>query len=195
MSALYETASADEEQAWRKLLGAHQEQLREWAENYPPTFADKHALVRPRSPASKGETPMPCACTSRPFARPASMVSCRTKAWPMRWRPGSTRRAASRHRRRLSAQRQGLLSSLGRRRQGAAARSALSAFGRCGGTASCADIGSAVQQLDVASVVKASQALSSEIVLPRLIERLMKIAIENAGADRGLLILPSGDEF
>jgi hypothetical protein len=23
----------------------HQEQLREWAENYPPTFADKHALV------------------------------------------------------------------------------------------------------------------------------------------------------
>ncbi|MGP0088454.1 MAG: AAA family ATPase [Xanthobacteraceae bacterium] len=56
-------------------------------------------------------------------------------------------------------------------------------------------IGSPVQHLDVASVVKASQALSSEIVLPKLIERLMKIAIENAGADRGLLILPSGDEY
>ena len=53
----------------------------------------------------------------------------------------------------------------------------------------------AVQHLDVASVVKASQALSSEIVLPKLIEQLMKIAIENAGADRGLLILPSGDEY
>ena len=39
------TASADEQQAWRELLTAHQEQLREWAENYPPTFADKHALV------------------------------------------------------------------------------------------------------------------------------------------------------
>ena len=46
----------------------------------------------------------------------------------------------------------------------------------------------------MASVVKASQALSGEIELPKLIERLMKIAIENAGADRGLLILPSGDE-
>ena len=43
--------------------------------------------------------------------------------------------------------------------------------------------------------MKASQALSSEIVLPKLIERLMTIAIENAGADRGLLILPSGDEY
>ena len=39
------TASADEQQAWRDLPMAHQEQLREWAESYPPTFADKHTLV------------------------------------------------------------------------------------------------------------------------------------------------------
>lgn len=49
--------------------------------------------------------------------------------------------------------------------------------------------GSLVQHLDVASVVKASQALSSEIVLPELIERLVRIAVEHAGAERGLLIL------
>src|SRR6202034_367838 len=55
-------------------------------------------------------------------------------------------------------------------------------------------IGSAVQQLDVATVVKASQAVSSEIVLSKLIERLMTIALENAGADRGLLILPAEDD-
>jgi PAS domain S-box-containing protein len=47
----------------------------------------------------------------------------------------------------------------------------------------------------LASAVKAFQALSSEIELPKLIERLMMVAIENAGADRGLLILPSGDEY
>ena len=47
----------------------------------------------------------------------------------------------------------------------------------------------------LASILSASQALSSEIVLPKLVERLMTIAIENAGADRGLLILPSGDEY
>jgi PAS domain S-box-containing protein len=51
------------------------------------------------------------------------------------------------------------------------------------------------QQLDVASIVKASQAVSSEIELPKLIERLMTIALENAGADRGLLILATGDEY
>jgi PAS domain S-box-containing protein len=56
-------------------------------------------------------------------------------------------------------------------------------------------IGSPVQQLDVASVVKASQAVSSEIVLPKLIERLMTIALENAGADRGLLILPAEADY
>jgi PAS domain S-box-containing protein len=57
-----------------------------------------------------------------------------------------------------------------------------------------ANIGSPVQQLDVATVVKASQALSSEIVLSKLIERLMTIALENAGADRGLLILPTEND-
>jgi PAS domain S-box-containing protein len=57
-----------------------------------------------------------------------------------------------------------------------------------------ANIASSVQQLDVATVVKASQAVSSEIVLSKLIERLMTVAIENAGADRGLLILPAEDD-
>jgi PAS domain S-box-containing protein len=46
-----------------------------------------------------------------------------------------------------------------------------------------------VGQLDVATVVKASQAISSEMILPRLIEKLMRIAVEHAGAERGLLIL------
>ena len=50
-------------------------------------------------------------------------------------------------------------------------------------------------QLDVAAVVKASQALSSEMLLPRMIERLMAIALQNAGANRGLLILPRHNEY
>ncbi|WP_256806254.1 AAA family ATPase [Bradyrhizobium sp. Bra64] len=52
-----------------------------------------------------------------------------------------------------------------------------------------------VQQMDVTTVVKASQAVSSEIELPKLIETLMKIALQNAGADRGLLILARHDDF
>jgi PAS domain S-box-containing protein len=52
-----------------------------------------------------------------------------------------------------------------------------------------------IQQMDVTTVVKASQAVSSEIELPRLIETLMRIALQNAGADRALLIQSRNDEF
>jgi PAS domain S-box-containing protein len=55
--------------------------------------------------------------------------------------------------------------------------------------------GSSGRQLDVAAVVKASQTLSSEMLLPHVIERLMTIALQNAGADRGLLILPHQNDY
>jgi C4-dicarboxylate-specific signal transduction histidine kinase len=48
--------------------------------------------------------------------------------------------------------------------------------------------------IDVATVIKASQALSSEMVLCRLIETVVRVAVEHAGAQRALLILLSGNE-
>ncbi|CAA7614442.1 ATPase [Magnetospirillum sp. LM-5] len=45
------------------------------------------------------------------------------------------------------------------------------------------------QSLDGLSVIKASQAVSGEIALDRLVETLLRITIENAGADRGLLVV------
>jgi PAS domain S-box-containing protein len=56
-------------------------------------------------------------------------------------------------------------------------------------------IGTPIEQLDLATVMKVSQAVSEEIVLEQLIEKLMVIAIEHAGAQRGLLILPFGEEY
>ncbi len=53
----------------------------------------------------------------------------------------------------------------------------------------------ALRQLDVSTVVRASNAVSGEIELPKLIETLMTIALENAGADRGLLILPQVEGY
>jgi len=55
-------------------------------------------------------------------------------------------------------------------------------------------IGAPVERLDVGTVVKASQAVSGEIVLGDLIKTLLRIAVEHAGAERGLLILFPGDE-
>jgi tetratricopeptide (TPR) repeat protein len=43
-----------------------------------------------------------------------------------------------------------------------------------------------VEQLDLATVIKMSQAVSGEMVLEKLIDKLMQSAIEQAGAERGL---------
>jgi predicted ATPase/signal transduction histidine kinase/ActR/RegA family two-component response regulator len=45
------------------------------------------------------------------------------------------------------------------------------------------------QMLDIESVVRASQAISSHLVLGPLLAELMKIIVENAGAERGHLLL------
>ncbi|WP_257460460.1 trifunctional serine/threonine-protein kinase/ATP-binding protein/sensor histidine kinase [Archangium lipolyticum] len=50
-------------------------------------------------------------------------------------------------------------------------------------------------QIDALTVVKAQQAISGEIVLERLASTLMQVATENAGAQRGALLLPGGDSL
>jgi PAS domain S-box-containing protein len=51
------------------------------------------------------------------------------------------------------------------------------------------------EHLDLALVIKLSQAVSGEIVFEKLIDTLMRTAVEHAGAERGLLILARGDEY
>jgi PAS domain S-box-containing protein len=50
-----------------------------------------------------------------------------------------------------------------------------------------------VEHLDLATVIQVSQAVSGEMILEKLIDRLMRAAIEHAGAERGLLISVQGD--
>ncbi|OAD22930.1 Serine/Threonine protein kinase and Signal Transduction Histidine Kinase (STHK) with GAF sensor, partial [Candidatus Thiomargarita nelsonii] len=44
--------------------------------------------------------------------------------------------------------------------------------------------------LDLSSILKASQTMAGEIELGRLLDKLMRIVIENAGAEKGFLLLP-----
>jgi PAS domain S-box-containing protein len=55
-------------------------------------------------------------------------------------------------------------------------------------------IGTSIEHLDLATVMKVSQAVSGEMVLEKLIDTLMRTAIAHAGAERGLLILLRGLE-
>ncbi len=195
VSALYETASADDQQAWRELLRAHREQLREWTENYPPTFADKHTLVS--------------AEIARLEKRDVDAQRLYEQAIHSARENGFVQNEGLAHE--LAAQ-----YNLARGLETAGyahLRSARNCYDRWGAhgkvtqlderyprlreertPTSSATIGPPVGQLDVETVVKASQALSSEMVLPQLIEKLVRIAVEHAGAERGLLILLRGGE-
>ncbi|MDC3952970.1 AAA family ATPase [Polyangium jinanense] len=62
--------------------------------------------------------------------------------------------------------------------------------------ASCDGAGAAPErdvQLDTLTVVKATQAISQEIVLPKLLSTLTRLVIEHAGAQRGTLVLTKNE--
>src|SRR5262245_1072571 len=52
-----------------------------------------------------------------------------------------------------------------------------------------ATIAAPAEHLDLATVIAVSQTVSGEMVLERLLDTLMRTAVEHAGAERGLLIL------
>jgi PAS domain S-box-containing protein len=196
VAALYEKASADEQTGWREILAAHSEQLREWAENYPPTFADKHVLVS--------------AEIARVEGRDLEAMSLYDQAIQSAHENGFVQNEALAYE--VAAR---FYLARGFERHGHAyLRNARNCYDRWGAhgkvkqlderypqlheeripASTTSTIGTPVRQLDVETVVKASQALSSEIVLSKLIEKLMRIAVEHAGAERGLLILLRGEE-
>jgi PAS domain S-box-containing protein len=195
VAALYENATADEQNKWREVLTAHLEQLREWADNYPPTFGDKYAMISAEVARLEGRD----ADAMRLYEQ--AIRSARDNGFVQN--EGLAHEVAARF----------YLARGVETIANAYLRNARSCYLRWGadgkvrqldrlhphlaaaeGNRQTPTIGSPIQQLDVASIVKASQAVSSEIVLPKLIERLMTIALENAGADRGLLILPAEED-
>jgi len=56
-------------------------------------------------------------------------------------------------------------------------------------------IGEPVESLDLATVTRVSEAVSGEIILDKLLDTLMRMAVQQSGAERGLLILCRGDEL
>jgi PAS domain S-box-containing protein len=195
VAVLYEEASADQQSGWHELLTAHREQLREWAENYPPTFSDKYALVSAELARIEGRD----ADAMRLYER--AIQSAREHGFVQN--EGVAHEVAARFyaTRDFETTAHAYLSN---------ARNCYERWGALGKveqldknyprlqqqqppTSTTATIGTPVGQLDVVTVLKASQALSSEILLPKLIEKLMRFAVEHAGAERGLLILLRDD--
>lgn len=50
-------------------------------------------------------------------------------------------------------------------------------------------------RLDLQSILKAAQTLASEMVLETLLEKMMKLVLENAGAQKGYLLIPKDEQW
>jgi PAS domain S-box-containing protein len=195
VATLYEEASADEQIGWRELLTAHREQIREWAENYPPTFADKHELVSAEVARIEGRDADAMRLYEKAIqsARENGFVQNEGVAHEVAARFYAARGVESHAHRCLRDARRCYdhWGAFGKVKQLDETYPRLHEKHLTSSTAST--ISAPVRQLDIETVVKASQALSSEIVLGKLIETLMRIVVEHAGAERGLLILLRGD--
>jgi PAS domain S-box-containing protein len=196
VAALYEKASADEQIGWHDLLTAHREQLRESAENYPPTFADKHTLVSAELARIEGRDRDAMRLYEEAIraARENGFVQnegvANELAAQFYLKRGIEKVAHSYLRdARYCYLRWG---ALGKVKQLDEHYPAIEEQAALRPTAT---IGGSVEQLDLGTVMKASHAVAGEIVLEKLIKTLTMIAVEHAGAERGLLILPHGKEL
>ncbi|MDQ3073752.1 MAG: GAF domain-containing protein, partial [Bacteroidota bacterium] len=55
--------------------------------------------------------------------------------------------------------------------------------------------GTSSLKLDLATILKASSSISQEIILNKLLKKLMSTVMENAGADRGILLLKDNEKL
>jgi PAS domain S-box-containing protein len=195
-AAQYDSASSERRLQYREALAAHHKQLETWAENCPENFANRAALV--------------AAEISRIEGRELDAERLYEKAIRLSREQGFVQNEAIAHEAAARFYLARDLETIGH----AYLREARYCYLRWGAegkvrqldqryphlheerapASSTATIGTPVEQLDLGTVIKASHAVSGEIVLEKLIETLLVIAVEHAGAERGLLILPRSDE-
>jgi PAS domain S-box-containing protein len=195
MAALFETAPPDIQNEWRKAFAAHLKELWEWVQNCSMTFLDKHALVSAEGARIEGRDfdAMRLYEKAIRYARENGFIQNEALANEIAGRFYLNRgfemigytylRNARSCYLRWGAQ--------GKVKQFDQLYSGLKEQAPLGSTIT---MGESIEQLDLATVVKAMQAVSGEIDLGKLIETLMVTAIECGGAERGLLFLPRGQE-
>jgi predicted ATPase/signal transduction histidine kinase len=196
VAALYVEGSADERSGWRELLTAHREQLREWAENHPPTFSDKYALASAELARIEDRDADAVRLYEQAIrsAREHGFVQNEAVALEVAARFYAARGVDSIAHEYLRNARYCYLrwGAHGKVRQLERLYPWLIEESAASTPTTTIDV--PIEQLDVGTVVKASQAVSSEIELSKVIETLMRISLEHAGAERGLLILLAGNE-
>jgi len=196
-AAHWDAASAADRTKHHEALVAHHRQLQEWAGNCPENFEDRAALVGAELARIEGGDAEAMRLYERAIrsARANGFLHNEALAYELAARFYSARGFEEIARLYVGNARHGYLrwGADGKVRQLDRQYPHLRKEEPVAGSTSM--IAAPVEHLDLATVIKVSQAVSGEMVLEKLIHRLMRAAIEHAGAERGLLIVPEGDEL
>jgi PAS domain S-box-containing protein len=196
-AACCEPMGADPYAKHREALSAHDRQLRAWAENCPQNFENRAVLVGAEIARIEGRLPEAMDLYERAIrsSRSNGFVQNEALSYELAARHYAARGLEEIAHLYLGNARRAYLrwGAFGKVRQLDQLYPALRQDDRALGSAGTID--APVEDLDLATVIKVSQAVSGEIVPEKLVETLLRTAIEHAGAERGLLILPRGSEF
>src|SRR5262249_5553614 len=195
-AACWDSAAADERQHHLGALTAHYEQFEAWSEHCPENFENRAALVGAELARIEGRDLEAMRLYERAIrsARANGFIHNEAIAYELAARFYTTRGFEQfaelylRHARycylRWGAD--GKVRHL--EEMYPQLREEVPASGPTG------TIATPVEHLDLATVTKVSQAVSGEIVLEKMLDTLMRTALAQAGAERGLLILSHAPE-
>ncbi|XXT20206.1 AAA family ATPase [Sorangium sp. So ce429] len=201
-AALYPTAPGSKKKVYRDVLKRARSTLKRWAADSPQNTSFKHALVEAEAARLEGDAARASRCydeaiahaQEQGFVQHAALANeCAARFYRSR---GQTRVA------------QGYLEEARYLYLSWGAMTKVALLDQHHGDLLTRPAGQATEgrpserleiphstSLDFTSVLKASQVLSGALVLGELLRQVMQIVIENAGAQRGLLILVDGERL
>jgi predicted ATPase/signal transduction histidine kinase len=194
-AALMGQASAAEQARMQAELDAHLQLLQKWAAHCPANFQHKALLVQAEVARLRAETSEALACyvraieaaRSEEFLQHVALAS--DLAARLLLRQGREKLAVGHlYEAKHAYARWGAMPRLEPLARQIAQLETLGSSLKAGGDGHQL-AGTTVTQLEALAVIKASQALSGQMVLSRLLETLLSFVIEHTGAERGLLLL------
>jgi len=196
-AASYDSATAEERPQHLEALAGHHRKLDVWAENCPENFENRAALVGAEIARieSRDLDAMRLYEKAIHSSRASSFVHNEALAYELASRFYAARGFEECAHLYLGNARRAYLQwgADGKVRQLDQLHPRLKQEKRAPGPTGV--IEASVQQLDLATVIEVSQVLSGEMVLEKLIDRLMRAALQHAGAERSVLISPQAEEM
>ncbi|MFY0569885.1 GAF domain-containing protein [Archangium lansingense] len=193
LAAVYSELPSEQRREALDNLSAHREQLREWAQNYPPTFQSAHVLVSAELArlSGQGEEAMGLYEEAIRSARTNGLVQHEGLAYEYAarfYRARGLELIADTYLREARAcyvrwGAEGKVKWLDQRHPHLVERQPLEPM---------ISISARTEQLDLLSVFKASQIISGEIILDKLLRTLLEVVLEQGGAQKGCLLLSRG---